>query len=103
MAANKSFDEVEKLLQEVGAKIEELIAKAAEATGDVKIDIENKIRDLKSKKDLTEKEYHKKRSTFDKSTREKFKSAEPDFQKSKDHFSNAIHHLVQGFKSIFSK
>ena len=103
MATKNSFEEVEKLLQEVGAKIEELIAKAAEASGDAKIEIEKKIKDLKNNKDAMEREFHKRKVSFEKSYDEKFKSAEPEFIKSRDHLFSAAHHLVQAIKSVFSK
>ena len=103
MATKNSFEEVEKLLQEIGGKIEELIAKAAEASGDAKIEIEKKIKELRIKKEAMEKEFHKRRASFEKSYDEKFKSAEPEFKKSRDHLFSAIHHLVQAIKSVFSK
>jgi len=103
MATKSSFEEVEKLLQEIGAKIEELIAKAAEASGDAKIEIEKKIKELRNKRDVMEKEFYKRKASFERSYDEKFKSAEPEFIKSRDHLFSAVHHLVQAVKSVFSK
>ncbi|WP_035074185.1 hypothetical protein [Anditalea andensis] len=103
MSSKNSFEEVEKLLQEVGAKIEELIAKAAEATGEAQIEIEKKIKDLNLNKESLEKEFQKRKQSFEKSYNENFKNAEPDFLKSRDHVVLAFHHLVQAVKSVFSK
>jgi len=103
MATKNSFEEVEKLLQEVGAKIEELIAKAAEASGDARVEIEKKIKELKINKEAMEREFHKRKASFEKSYGEKFKTAEPEFIKSRDHLFSAFHHLIQAVKSVFSK
>lgn len=101
--SKNSFEEVEKLLQEIGTKIEELIAKAAEASGEAKIEIEKKIKELRKNKDAMEKEFYKRKASFEKSFDENFKSAEPEFKKSGEHLISAIHHLVQAVKSVFSK
>ncbi len=101
--ANKkaSFDEVEKLLQEIGGKIEELIAKGAELGGEAKMDIEKKIEELRHNKESLHKEFERRRNDFEKKFDQKKGSSSPLFKKSGKHFKDGFNELIQGFKAIF--
>ncbi|MDN3669599.1 hypothetical protein QWY93_09685 [Echinicola jeungdonensis] len=101
--ANKkgSFDEVEKLLQEIGGKIEELIAKGAELGGEAKGEVERKIEELRQNKESIHQEFKNRRGDFEKKYDEKKVSASPFFKKSGGHFKDGINELLQGFKAIF--
>ncbi|MBT0812830.1 hypothetical protein KIH41_16200 [Litoribacter ruber] len=99
----KSFEEVEKLLQEIGLKIEELVEKGAKATGEAKKDIEKKISEMEFKKEDLEKEFKSKRDDFEKILAEKKKLIEPEIKKTGEHLEIAARHLGAAMKSLFSK
>jgi predicted nucleic acid-binding Zn-ribbon protein len=103
MATQKnSFEEVERLLQEIGAKIEELIEKAAKASGKAKKDIEKKISEMEFEKEHLEKEFYTQRDKFEKAFSEKRKTMEPELRKAGEHIEIAAKHLASAFKSLFS-
>lgn len=61
---DKSFEEIEKILQDVGQKIEHLIEKGAEASAELRDEIEVKIQELKVKRDTLEKEFEERKAYF---------------------------------------
>ncbi|PRY89145.1 hypothetical protein [Mongoliibacter ruber] len=101
MSDKKSgFDEVESLLQEIGAKIEELIEKGKEAGGEVKEDIENKINDLRDEKTTLEKEFKKGKAKVEKLYKEKKEEYEPQLSESAVHFKEGFKQILEGIRTL---
>lgn len=101
MSDKKSgFDEVESLLQEIGTKIEELIEKGKEAGGEVKEDIEKKIKDLKEEKTTLEKEFKKGKAKVEKLYQEKKEEYEPTLNESVAHFKEGFKQILEGIKTL---
>lgn len=104
MSAKKtSFEEVEAILKDIGAKIEELIQLGAEAGGEAKEEIERKIQDLKEKKTTLEKEFMKGKAKVEKLYNEKKADAEPNFTESAEHFKAGFSQLLEGIKVVLGK
>ncbi|GGZ29528.1 hypothetical protein GCM10007049_23450 [Echinicola pacifica] len=97
---NKSFDEVEKLLQEIGNKIEELITKGAEMTGDAKVEVEKKIDELKGEKDGLEGEFKRRKREFEEKYQQHKESISPMLEKSREHFLAALKELKDAVKTL---
>ncbi|MFC3416803.1 hypothetical protein [Algoriphagus hitonicola] len=106
----KGIKEIEATLQEVGQKIEELIAKGAEAGADVKEEIEKKIDELRSNKttleaelkkgkELLQKEFEEKKEEF----KNKKKEFEPKLKESKGFFKEGLRQIGMAFKALFKK
>lgn len=88
------FDEIEKMLQEIGSKIDVLIEKGAKATGELSEEIEKKISELHGKKEKLEKELNEKKATFEEKYRGKKGNAQPFLDESLDHFKQSILSLI---------
>ncbi|QDH79109.1 hypothetical protein FKX85_08700 [Echinicola soli] len=97
---NTSFDEVEKLLQEIGHKIEELITKGAQMSGDAKVEVESKVEALKKDKSSIEKEFHRRKKEFEEEYNSKKASVSPMLEKSKAHFLAGLKELTQAVKTL---
>ncbi|TVP50947.1 MAG: hypothetical protein EA341_06115 [Mongoliibacter sp.] len=97
---NTGFDEIESLFQEIGTKIEELIEKGKEASGEAKVDIEQKIKDLRSKKTTLEKEFNKGKARAEKLYQEKKEEYEPTFNESMGHFKEGVKQILEGIKIL---
>ncbi|WP_373520263.1 hypothetical protein [Aquiflexum sp.] len=101
MSENKTgFEEVESLLQDIGAKIEQLIEKGTNASGEAKDEIEKKIKDLKEKKTTLEDEFIKGKEKVEKLYKEEL---EPNFQESKEHFKEGFKQLLEGIKTLLGQ
>ncbi len=100
---NKAVEEVEKLLQDIGARIEELIVKGKEASGEAKKEIDNKVGELKKKKRNLEKDFLNKKIDLDQKYKSKKKEMTPKLEKSKVHFKEAFNQLMQGLKALLGK
>jgi len=94
------FDEIEKMLQEIGGKIDLLIEKGTRATGEVSEEIEKKIAELHSKKEKLEKELHEKKSTFEEKYRGKKGNAQPFLDESLDHFKQSVRSLINAINEF---
>ncbi len=99
----KGFEEVESLLKDIGGKIEELIEKGAEASGEAKIEIEKKIKELKDKKTTLEKEFRKGKAKVEKAYLEKKEEMEPTLSRASVHFKIALKQLADAFKILFGR
>ncbi len=99
---NTSFEEVEKLLQEIGHKIEELITKGAEMSGDAKVEVEKKVEELKKDRSSIEKEFQKRKKEFEEKYHSKRASVSPMLEKSKEHFLAGLKELTGAFKTLIS-
>lgn len=97
------IQDIEKTLQEVGKKIEELIAKGAEAGSDVKEEIEKKIADLKENKTSLEDELRKGKEMLEREFKEKKEEMEPRLKESKGFFLEGFRQIGLAFKSLFAK
>ncbi len=97
------FEEVEILLQDIGGKIEELIEKGKEASGEAKVEIDKKINDLKEKKTTLEKEFRKGKAKVEKAYHEKKDEMEPNLSSAKFHFINAFKQLKEAIRILLKR
>jgi chromosome segregation ATPase len=104
MAQKKAnFEEVEAILQDIGAKIEQLVEKGKEASGEAKAEIERKISELRGKKTTIEEELQLAKAKWEKFYREKRSEIEPSFTESADHFKEAFKKLLEGIVLLLAK
>jgi predicted nuclease with TOPRIM domain len=104
MAKEKSnFEEVESILQDIGTKIEHLIEKGAEVTGEAKVEIENKINALRENKTTLEEEFKKAKEKVEQAYQEKREEIEPNLQESRKYFLNALEQIKLAFKALIGK
>jgi uncharacterized protein YhaN len=101
-AANE-FDEVEKLLKDIGQKMELLIQKAAKATGEAKVELENKIKELKENQTTLEAELLKAKNKMRQLFEEAKEDVEPHLKESSEHFKQGFKHLLDGFFALLKK
>ncbi|EPR65825.1 hypothetical protein [Cyclobacterium qasimii] len=97
---SSGFDEIEKMLQEVGSKIETLIQKGTKATGEASEEIEKKIKDLHLNKEKLEKEFKDKKSKFEDKYQNKSSSAKPFLDDSISHFKQGVKSLVHAINEM---
>ncbi|MEQ6119938.1 hypothetical protein [Reichenbachiella sp. MALMAid0571] len=84
--------QVEKILKELGKKIDHLIAETKDASGEIRDDLEEKIKEFKSKKWKMEEEY------------QDFKAKnEGKWEEIKTHLSGAALELENAVKATFNK
>ncbi|MFY0687283.1 MAG: DUF4164 family protein [Cyclobacteriaceae bacterium] len=88
--ATETQGKVEEILRELGKKIDDLIVDTKQASEGVKDDIEEKIQDLKERKQKLEDEFNE------------YKEKEK-WQDAKSHFSKALQELKQAVESLFKK
>lgn len=88
--SEESKGKVENLLTELGRKIDHLIEEAKEASGDVREEVDQKIEELKQRKDKLEDEF------------QEFKNQER-WQEAKVHFASAANELKQAVEKVFKK
>lgn len=86
--SNETKGQVESLLTELGKKIDHLIAEAKEAGGEVREDLEEKIVELKAKKNKIEEDF------------EEYKSSEK-WQDAKTHVHTAVKELKAAVEALF--
>ena len=94
------FEEIEKMLQEVGSKIEVLIEKGTKATGEASEEVEKKIKDLRRNKEKLEKEFKEKKAKFEDKYQSNSSSAKPFLDDSFDHFKQAIKSLALAISEL---
>jgi Skp family chaperone for outer membrane proteins len=100
---NKAVEEVEKLLRDIGIKIDELIEKGKEASGEAKKEIEKKIEELKLNKEDLERDFQNKKTKFEQLYNRKKTEMDPRFKKSGIHLREAFKQLNEAVKALFSK
>lgn len=98
---NSSIKDIEKVLQEIGDKIEDLVKKGADAGAEVKEDIEKKIKDLKENKTTLEAELKKGKDLLEKEFKERKEEFEPKIKESKGFLKEAFNQLGLAFKALF--
>ena len=86
--SSETKGQVENLLAELGKKIDHLIVEAKEAGGEIREDLEEKIQDLKSKKEKIEQDF------------EEYKSSEK-WQDAKNHVNSAVKELKAAVEALF--
>ena len=88
--ANDTKGQVEKILAELGKKIDQLIVETKSASGDVREDVEKKIKELKKKKEKLEEDF------------ESYKGKnEGKWQDAKSHLSSAAQELKKAIEAMF--
>jgi ribosome recycling factor len=80
-----------------------LIALGANASGELREDIEKKIHDLKNKKTSLEEEFRKGKERMEKVYQEKMVEMDPNLKKAKKHIKNAILHFAAALKILFNR
>ncbi|HSI74274.1 MAG TPA: hypothetical protein VK957_00200 [Lunatimonas sp.] len=95
-----AFEDIEKILQDIGSKIEELIETGAEASVELRDDIEKKIQQLKVEKEKLEKEFEEKKSNFEEKYKDKKEKMEPKFKESMKHVKEAIQSLANAINAL---
>ena len=95
-----STREIELLLKEIGEKIEELVKKGAEAGAEVKVDLERKISDLRSKKTTLEDELKKAKQILEREFQEKKEEFEPRIKESKGFLEESVRQLGFAIKAL---
>ncbi|NVJ86715.1 MAG: hypothetical protein HWE15_10450 [Algoriphagus sp.] len=99
----KGIQEIEQTLQEIGHKIEELIQKGADASADVKVEIEKKIAALKENKTTLEEELRKGKALLEKEFNEKREEYEPRLKESKGFLKEGFRQIGLAFQALFGK
>ncbi|PZX59717.1 hypothetical protein LV84_00926 [Algoriphagus ratkowskyi] len=95
--------DIEKVLKEIGDKIEELVKKGADAGMDAKDEIEKKIKDLKDNKTTLEAEFKKGKEILEKEFKERTDDFKPNFQESKGLFKDGLKQIALAFQALFAK
>ncbi|PZX52613.1 hypothetical protein [Algoriphagus chordae] len=95
--------DIEKVLQEIGDKIEELVKKGADAGMDAKEDIEKKIKDLKENKTTLEAEFKKGKDILEREFKERSEDFKPKLEESKGLFKEGLKQIGLAFKALFGK
>ena len=104
MSEKKSTtQDIEKVLKEIGEKIEELVKKGAEAGLDAKDEIEKKIKDLKENKTTLEAEFKKGKEILEREYRERTEEMKPNLEESKGLFKDGLRQIGLAFKALFAK
>ena len=95
-----AFDDIERILQDIGSKIEILIEKGAEASVGLRSDIEEKIQKLRSDKEKLEKEFEEKKSYFEEKYKNKKEEMDPKFKESISHVKAAFQSLTNAINAL---
>lgn len=100
---NKTIEEVEKLLKDIGEKIDVLIEKGKKASGEAGDEIDQKIEELKRNKWNLENEIEELKRKVEERFQDERKAMEPKLKKSAEHLKAALFQLNEAVKAIFSK
>lgn len=95
--------DIEKVLKEIGDKIEELVKKGADAGMDVKDEIEKKIQELKDNKTTLEAEFKKGRDLLERELRERKEDIEPKLKESRFFLMEGFKQFGLAIKALFDK
>lgn len=95
--------DLEKVLKEIGDKIEELVKKGAEAGSDAKVEIEKKIQDLKENKTSLEAEFRKGKEILEREIKNRSSEFKPKLEESKGLFKEGLKQIVLAFATLFKK
>ena len=90
--ATTRMSEAERILKDLGRKIDELVDKAKDASGEVREDLDEAI-------DALKKESRK----FEEKVREAKERNEPKFQEAKVHLRTAMEEMNKAFQKMFRK
>ncbi|NHE59110.1 hypothetical protein [Cyclobacterium plantarum] len=94
------FEEIEKMLQEIGSKIEVLIEKGTKATGEASEEIEKKIKELRKNKEKLEKELHEKKAKFEEKYKSNRGNAKPFLEESFFHLKQSVRSLINAINEL---
>lgn len=86
------MSDAEKVLKDLGAKIDELIDKAKDASGDLREEMDEAIENLK-----------KQRDKFEEKIQEAKERNEPKIQEAKVHLKTAMDEIGKAFEKMFRK
>src|SRR5690606_11325219 len=98
---NRPLEEVEKLLKDIGEKIDELIEKGKKISGEAGDEIDKKINDLKNNQWDLEQDLQEMKTRFGQRFHEEKKSMEPKLKKSGQHLKAAFFQLNEAIKAVF--
>ena len=100
---NKTIEEVEKLLKDIGEKIDELIEKGKKVSGEAGDEIDKKIEELRSKKWDLEQDIEEMKRKFQERFEHEREHIGPKLKKSGEHFKAALFQLNEAVKALFNK
>jgi|GEM_PF-1714000 len=100
---NKTVEEVEKLLKDIGYKIDELIEKGKKVSGEAGDEIDKKIEELKAKKWDLETDFEDMKRKVEQRFQHERTHMDPKLKKSGEHFKEAFSQLNEAIKALFSK
>lgn len=90
--SSEAQNQIEKILKELGQKIEHLVTEARGATGEMRDEIEESIKSLKKRRENLEQEY------------EEFKKKnEGKWEEIKSHLTNAADEIKLAAEAVFKK
>lgn len=95
--------DIENVLQEIGVKIEELIAKGAEAGSSAKDEIEKKITELKENKTTLEEELKKGKDLLEREFKQRKENLDPKLEESKGHLREGLKQIGLALRALFQK
>ena len=95
--------DIEKVLKEIGDKIEELVQKGADAGLDAKEDIERKIQELKDNKTTLEAEFKKGKEILEREFKERTEDLKPKLEESKGFFKEGLKQMGLALKALLGK
>jgi F0F1-type ATP synthase membrane subunit b/b' len=99
----KTIEEVERLLKDIGEKIDELIEKGKKMSGEAGDEIDKKIDELKGKKWDLEQDFEEMKRKFQERFEHEREHMDPKLKKSGQHFKAAFFELNEAIKALFSK
>tara|TARA_R110002020_G_C15809553_1_gene732019 strand:+ start:235 stop:558 length:324 start_codon:yes stop_codon:yes gene_type:complete len=95
--------DIEKVLKEIGDKIEELVKKGADAGLDAKEDIEKKIQELKDNKTTLEAEFKKGKEILEREFKERTEDFKPKLEESKGFLKEGLKQIGLAIRTLFGK
>jgi hypothetical protein len=95
--------EIEKVLKEIGNKIEELVKKGAEAGVDAVGEIDKKIQELRANKTTLEEEFKKGKALLEKEFNARKNVMEPNLKESKVFFKEGLKQFGMAIKALLGE
>jgi low affinity Fe/Cu permease len=100
---NSKIKEIDKVLKEIGNKIEELVKKGAEAGVDVVGEIEKKTQELRANKTTLEEEFKNGKALLEKEFNARKNVVEPKLKESKFFFKEGVKQFGMAIKVLLGE